>query len=60
MDPVTFGMISIGVAGGSLVAVSILKALGKQINEQAVNLALEVTKYGGMLYLLQHLSHLFF
>lgn len=60
MDPITFGMVSIGVAGGSLVAVSILKALGKPVNEHAINLALEVTKYGGMLYLLQHLAHLFF
>jgi hypothetical protein len=60
MDPITFGMVAIGVAGGSLCLVSALNTLGVKINEDAIKLALEVTKYGGMLYLLQHLSKLFF
>ncbi|MGP9039838.1 hypothetical protein [Cytobacillus kochii] len=59
MDPVTFGLVAIGVAGGSLVGVSIMEAYGIKINQTAINLALEVTKYGGMLYLLQHLTNLF-
>ncbi len=59
MDPITFGMVSIGVAGGSLCVVSILSAYGVQVNESAIKIALEVTKYGGMLYLLQHLSKIF-
>lgn len=60
MDPITFGMVAIGVAGGSLCVVSVLEAAGVKINQTAINIALEVTKYGGMLYLLQHLSKLFF
>lgn len=60
MGPITFGMVAIGVAGGSLCVVSALKAFGVEINEQAIKIALEVTKFGGMVYLLQHLSKLFF
>lgn len=60
MGPITFGMVAIGIAGGSLCVVSILKAFGVEVNEDAIKIALEVTKYGGMLYLLQHLSKLFF
>lgn len=59
MDPITFGMISIGVAGGSLIAVTVLDAYGFKVNETAIKIALEITKYGGMLYLLQHLTKLF-
>jgi formylmethanofuran dehydrogenase subunit C len=53
-------MVSIGVAGGSLCVVSALNWFGIKINEDMIKIALEVTKYGGMLYLLQHLSKLFF
>lgn len=60
MDPITFGMVAIGVAGGSLCTVSILTHYGVKINEDAIKIALEITKYGGVLYLLQHLSKLFF
>ncbi|MBD7937115.1 hypothetical protein H9655_08730 [Cytobacillus sp. Sa5YUA1] len=59
MEPVTFGLIAIGVAGGSLVGVSIMEGYGIKINQTAINLALEVTKYGGMLYLLKHLWAIF-
>ncbi|MEK4148993.1 hypothetical protein NST02_18180 [Robertmurraya sp. FSL W8-0741] len=60
MDPITFGMVAIGVAGGSLCVVTILDAYGIKVNEDAIKIALEITKYGGLLYLLQHLSKLFF
>jgi threonine/homoserine/homoserine lactone efflux protein len=53
-------MVSIGIAGGSLCLVTALSTLGIKINEDAIKIALEVTKYGGMLYLLHHLSKLFF
>lgn len=59
MDPFTFGMVSIGVAGGSLIVVSVLSAYGIKVNETAIKITLEISKYGGMLYLLQHLSKLF-
>ncbi|MCA1028350.1 hypothetical protein LCM23_19995 [Cytobacillus kochii] len=59
MDPITFGLVAIGVAGGSLVGVTIMEGYGIKVNQTAINLALEVTKYGGMLYLLQHLTNLF-
>lgn len=60
MDPITFGMVAIGVAGGSLCVVTILDACGIKVNENAIKVALEISKYGGILYLLQHLSKLFF
>lgn len=60
MEPITFGMVAIGMTGGSLAAVTILKRVGFGINEDAIRFVLEITKYGGMLYLLQHLSNLFF
>ncbi|MFP7445198.1 hypothetical protein SFC50_16035 [Bacillus infantis] len=60
MDPVTFGMVSIGVAGGSLTLVTILSSYGVKINESAIKIVLEATKFGGILYLLQHLQNLFF
>lgn len=60
MDPITLGMVSVGVAGGSLCVVSALSWFGIKVNEDMIKLALEITKYGGMLYLLQHLSKLFF
>lgn len=59
MDPITFGMVAIGVAGGSLCVVTVLESYGFKVNETAVKIALEVTKYGVMLYLLQHLNKLF-
>lgn len=60
MDPITFGMVAIGVAGGSLCVVSVLDAYGIKVNESAVKIALEISKYGGILYLLQHLTKIFF
>jgi hypothetical protein len=60
VDPITFGMVSIGVAGGSLCFVSALGWFGIKVNEDMIKIALEITKYGGMLYLLQHLSKIFF
>lgn len=59
MDPITFGMITIGVAGSSLIFVSILDIYGFKVNETAVKIALEITKYGGILYLLEYLTKLF-
>lgn len=59
MDVFTFGMLSIGLAGGSLFTVSILKQYGVKINEDAIKVALEITKYGGILYLLEHLTKIF-
>jgi hypothetical protein len=60
MDPITFGMVAIGFAGGSLCIVSVLNAVGVKINEDAIKIALEISKFGGILYLLQHLQKLFF
>lgn len=59
MDPITFGMVAISTAGGSLLIIAILEAYGIELNTTAINIALEVTKYGGMLYLLKHLSKIF-
>lgn len=59
MDPFTFGMVSVGVAGGSLFVVAVLKEYGIKVNETAVKVALEITKLGGILYLLEHMSKIF-
>ena len=60
MDPITFGMVAVGVAGGSLITVTVLEAYGIKVNDTAIKIALEITKYGGILYLLKHLYKLFF
>lgn len=59
MDPITFGMVSISIAGGTLYLVAWLEKHGFNLNEEAVNLVLELMKAGGLLYLLEHLAKLF-
>lgn len=59
MDPITFGMVSIGIAGGTLYLVAWLEKRGFKVNEEAVTLVLELMKAGGLLYLLEHLANLF-
>lgn len=59
MEPFTFGIVSIGVAGGSLFVVSILDYYGIKVNQTAINIALEMTKYGGILYLLKEMARVF-
>lgn len=59
MGPITFGMVSIGAAGGSLLTVAILKRFGLKINEEAIKVTLELSKYGLIFYLLHHVSKLF-
>lgn len=59
MDPITFGMVSISIAGGTLYLVALLEKRGFKVNEEAVTFVLELMKAGGLLYLLEHLSKLF-
>lgn len=59
MDPVTWGLVGIGAAGGSLVVVGLLQRAGISINEGAVTMLLELTKYGGILYLLKEMARVF-
>lgn len=59
MDPITFGMVSISIAGGTLYLVALLEKRGFKVNEEAVTFVLELIKAGGLLYLLEHLSKLF-
>jgi repressor of nif and glnA expression len=60
MDPISMGMVGIGVAGSSLIGLAALEKRGIKINTTAINILLEMTKYGGLLYLLQHVQKLFF
>lgn len=60
MDPITFGTILIGSAGGSLFIVTALEKMNIPINEELVNLVLTVTKYGGILWFINHISKIFF
>lgn len=59
MDPITFGMVAIGVAGGSLFVIGVLESYGIKVNKTMVSIALEFIKTGGLLYLLKHISELF-
>jgi hypothetical protein len=59
MDPFTFGLVFVGASGGSLLLLSALESSGLKLNKTAINLALEITKYGGILALLSHISKLF-
>jgi hypothetical protein len=51
-------MVFVGASGGTLL---VLTALGKKIriNETAVKLVMETAKFGTILYLMQHVFHLF-
>lgn len=59
MDTITFGMVAIGVAGGSLFVIGLLENHGVKINKTMVSVALELIKAGGLLYLIKHISQLF-
>ncbi|WHY76212.1 hypothetical protein QNH20_19090 [Neobacillus sp. WH10] len=58
MDPITFGIVFTGATGGTLLA---LAALGKKIriNESAVKLVMETSKFGTILYLMHYVAKLF-
>lgn len=60
MDPITFGTILIGSAGGSLLIVTALEKINIPINEGAIKFVLEVTKFGGILWFIHHISKIFF
>lgn len=60
MDPITLGTILIGSAGGSLLVVTALEKINIPINEEMINLFLTVTKYGGILWFIHHISKIFF
>lgn len=53
MDPFNFAMLSVGTAGASLLLVSFLESRGFTINQTAINIMLEISKYGAILYLLK-------
>lgn len=59
MDPISFGMVAICLAGGSLYVVSLLDKYGVRVNDEAITFILELIKAGGLLYLLQQLANLF-
>ncbi|MCD4838185.1 hypothetical protein LRS37_04720 [Neobacillus sedimentimangrovi] len=58
MEPIAFGMVFTGVTGGTL---AVLSLLGKKIsiNEAAIKVVLEASKFGTILYLLQYISKIF-
>lgn len=55
MDPLLFT----GIVGVSFVGIGLLDHAGMKVNEGAVHLAMEMVKYGGIVYLLKVLSTLF-
>ncbi|MEK5524162.1 hypothetical protein B5V89_16375 [Heyndrickxia sporothermodurans] len=59
MDPFTFGIVSVGAVGGSLVGVALLDKSGIAINDSVLTIVMEVMKYGGIFYLMKELSKLF-
>ncbi len=60
MDPITFGIILIGSAGGSLLVVTALEKMNITINEGMVKFVLETVKFGGILWFINHISKIFF
>lgn len=59
MDPFTFGMVTVGATGASLLVVHILEQYGIQVNKLMVTLILEGSKYGMIFWLLKKLQYLF-
>lgn len=59
MDVFTFGFVTVGVAGGSVLLLTALEKHGVKINKTVVNIILEMSKAGILLYVLQHISKLF-
>lgn len=59
MDPITFGMVAIGMSGGTLYLIGLLEKYGMKVNEEAISFILELLKAGGLLYLLEHIANLF-
>ena len=59
MDPFTFGMVSVGVAGGSLIVVSFLESRGIVINKTLINIVLETSKLGAIWYLMKKVADVF-
>lgn len=60
MEPFTFGIVFVSVSGAVLVFITILESVGFKINELAVKLALETTKFGAILWFLYKLYSVFF
>ena len=50
MDPFTFGLLGIGAAGGTLAVVGGLQHFGIKINEGAITIVLETSKFLAILY----------
>ncbi|HEY4554370.1 MAG TPA: hypothetical protein VIG80_14355 [Bacillaceae bacterium] len=59
MDMASFGIVSIGAAGGMLFLVATLEKAGISINGAAITFLLELTKYGGILYILKEMARIF-
>jgi hypothetical protein len=59
MDPFTFGMVAVGVSGGSVLLLTLLEKYGLKMNETMVTMILEISKAGIFLYALKHISKLF-
>lgn len=60
MDPFSFGIAFVGVSGGVFVLLHALEQTGVSINEDIVKLFMEMSKFGGILWLLNVMSKLFF
>lgn len=58
MDPITFGMVFTGASGVTLLVLSFLEKK-ITINEGMVKFVMEVSKFGTILYLFQHVFKLF-
>lgn len=56
MDPFTFGIVATGAFGGALYVVSLLEQAGFKINQTAISIVLETTKYGAILWLMKAMT----
>ncbi|MED3574487.1 hypothetical protein [Cytobacillus praedii] len=60
MDPFTFGITFVGVSGGVFMILHALEQSGLSINKDMINLMMETSKFGAILWLLKELSKVFF
>lgn len=56
MDPFTFGIVATAAAGGTLYLVGLLEQAGFKINQTAINIVLETSKYGAILWLMKAMA----
>jgi hypothetical protein len=59
LDPFTGGIVLVSAFGGTLLGIGLLERAGVKINSGFLTVAMEIVKFGGILYILKVVSTLF-